>query len=236
MLGERLLIVPDYTTTGSGMTYSNPNFLPEISDAIMDDFEIAKTIHQPEKYLLLWKGFLGSQVTSSVPELAVEKMALNLKQEHFIYHLSASFPEGVRGRLGEFHSLLGRLFSLQEGEPITEEGEAEIHSLTIENFSTEATRRLSGYERVIQELFSISKKEAYARNIPILIVDVRPAWSHEYKENSGVVVDIEIKGSAEERFSLWDAICERIDQLKDSLSQEEWQFLTDEISFIVRRS
>lgn len=65
---------------------------------------------------------------------------------------------------------------------------------------------------------------------------MRPAWSHEYDEHTGIVIDVEIHATADERFLYWDAVCARFNQLEESLSPEEISFLTDEISFIVDRS
>jgi hypothetical protein len=67
-------------------------------------------------------------------------------------------------------------------------------------------------------------------------IEIRPAWSHEYDERTGIVIDIEIDAAAEERFSYWDAICERVNQLEVSLSPEEQRLLNDEISLRVSRS
>jgi hypothetical protein len=36
-----------------------------------------------------------------------------------------------------------------------------------------------------------------------------PAWSHEYDEHNGVVIDIEIKADPDKRFSYWDALSEQ---------------------------
>lgn len=103
------------------------------------------------------------------------------------------------------------------------------------DISPEAERRFKGHERVVQKALSLAEKEAQARRISLLKIEVRPAWSHEYEERTGVVIDVEIKATPEERFSYWDAVCEKLDQLEDSLPPEERRFLNDDISFVVSR-
>ena len=58
----------------------------------------------------------------------------------------------------------------------------------------------------------------------------------EYEERTGVVIDVEIKATTDERFSYWDAVCERLNELEESVPPEERCFLNDEVSFIVNRS
>lgn len=105
-----------------------------------------------------------------------------------------------------------------------------------ETISPEAKRRFHDHARVVQEVCSFAKAEAQTRRLTILKIDVRPAWSHEYDERTGIVIDVEIKASSDERFSYWDAVCEQLNQMENMLSQEDQAFLTDEISFIVSRS
>ncbi|MBI3798979.1 MAG: hypothetical protein HY268_18695 [Deltaproteobacteria bacterium] len=105
-----------------------------------------------------------------------------------------------------------------------------------ETIDPEAARRFRDHERIVYEVCSLAKEEAQARGLVLLRVDVRPAWSHEYDERTGIVIDVEIRASSDERFSYWDAVCERLNQLEDLLSPEEQRFLNDEVSFIVSRS
>jgi hypothetical protein len=108
--------------------------------------------------------------------------------------------------------------------------------VTVETIDLEATRRLRGHERIVKEVCSFAKEEAQTRGLALLHIDVRPAWSHEYDERTGVVIDAEIQATADERFSYWDAVCERLNELEDSLPPEERRFLNDEVSFVVNRS
>lgn len=115
----------------------------------------------------------------------------------------------------------------------TEEGTINLSPTIIETMAPEAVRRFSGRERIVQSICALAKQEARARGLALLHIDVRPAWSHEYDERTGVVIDVEIKATTDERFSYWDVVCERISQLEDSLSPEEQRFLQDQAFFVV---
>lgn len=99
--------------------------------------------------------------------------------------------------------------------------------------SEEAARRLRGHEKLLEKLVFVAEQEAAARGMFLLKIDVLPAWSHEYEERTGVVVQVEVRATDEQRFSLWEGISERIDSLHDTLASEEKDFLTDEISVFV---
>lgn len=103
----------------------------------------------------------------------------------------------------------------------------------IKEFFPEAARRLAGREKLVDKLISLAEQEVSARGMSSLKVTVRPAWSHEYEEHTGIVIDLGVKANAEERFSLWESVCEQMDQLQDSLPEEESRFLIDEVSLIV---
>lgn len=97
----------------------------------------------------------------------------------------------------------------------------------------EAKRRLAGHEEVTEKLLSIVEKEASGLNITLKTITVRPAWSHEYEDYTGVVIDVEVAGNNNQRFALWDAISSKLDALLDSLTPEEQSFLADNISVVV---
>ena len=120
--------------------------------------------------------------------------------------------------------------------PPAEEPSCDSFPVAVKTIDPEAARRFRGHERIVQEVCSLAKEEAQARRLTLLCIDVRPAWSHEYDERTGIVIDVEIKASSDERFSYWDAVCERLNELEESLPPEERCFLNDEISFIVNRS
>jgi len=93
-----------------------------------------------------------------------------------------------------------------------------------------------GHEKLAQTICALARKEAQAHGLALLKIDIRPAWSHESNPQTGVVIDVEVKATAAERFSYWDTVCERLHQLEASLSPEEQRFLNDDIAFIVSRS
>src|SRR5919106_947026 len=93
----------------------------------------------------------------------------------------------------------------------------------------EAQKRLHGHERLFDKLLFITRQEAAARRITLRKIEALGAWSHEYEENNGVVIHVEVQGSDDERFSVWEGISERINLLHDTLFAEEREFLTSEI-------
>jgi hypothetical protein len=99
-----------------------------------------------------------------------------------------------------------------------------------------SAQHVEQYNEVVQMVRKLAQEEADARGLTIKKIDVRPAWSHEYDTRSGVVIDVGIKSTAEERFAYWDAVCERIYQLEGALSAEARNYLINDVSFIVSRS
>ncbi len=100
--------------------------------------------------------------------------------------------------------------------------------------SVEAERRVNRYRKTAQAVYSIIEGEAKRLNLSPT-VRVRSAWSHEYEDKTGIVIDVEIKGSNEERFSLWDSISVKLDHLADTLNKEEQVFLINDVSVVVVR-
>ena len=74
----------------------------------------------------------------------------------------------------------------------------------------EAKKRLAGHEILARRLYELIEKQALHRKIPVRKIAVLPAWSHEYEERTGIVIEAEIEGTTDERFSLWDTVCEQI--------------------------
>ena len=101
--------------------------------------------------------------------------------------------------------------------------------------SPDAQERLSGYASLVGKVYSVIKSEAKRYDV-FPIVAVRPSWSHEYEDRTGVVIEVEIKGDSEKRFNLWDAISAKLDDLLDSISEDEKSFLTARLSVIVNQS
>ena len=101
--------------------------------------------------------------------------------------------------------------------------------------SPEAARRLSGHESTVHAVCALAIQQAQARGLPLLKIDVRPAWSHEYDERTGIIIDVEISAPSDERFSYWDALCERLSFLQLSLPLQEQRFLQDQVSLLVNK-
>jgi hypothetical protein len=99
----------------------------------------------------------------------------------------------------------------------------------------EATKRLAGYEKVLDKVCFLAEEEARARGLTLVRINIRPTWSHESEERTGVVIDAEVKATAEEQSRYWDAVCERLTQLEESASPEEYRFLTNDVFFVVSR-
>ena len=99
----------------------------------------------------------------------------------------------------------------------------------------EAKKRLAGHEILARRLYELIEKQASGRKIAVRKIVVLPAWSHEYAERTGIVIDAEIEGSTDQRFSLWDTVCEQINKLQKSLPEKESRFLSEDISFVVSR-
>jgi len=101
--------------------------------------------------------------------------------------------------------------------------------------SSDAQGRLSGYASLAEQVYSVIKIEAKRYDVSP-IVAVRPSWSHEYEDRTGVIIEVQIKGDSEKRFNLWEAISSRLDDILDSISEKEKSFLTDSLSVIVNQS
>jgi len=99
----------------------------------------------------------------------------------------------------------------------------------------EAKKRLAGHEILARRLYELIERQASARKIPVRKIVVLPAWSNEYEERTGIVIEAEIEGSTDQRFSLWDTVCEQIGKLQKSLPAKESRFLSKDISFVVSR-
>lgn len=116
----------------------------------------------------------------------------------------------------------------------TREGKREITNRA-DLLSPEVPERMSGHEPLVSKVCGLATEEAKKHNLSVLNVKVRSDWAHEYEETAGIVVDVKIKATNDERFSYWEAVCERIESLSASLSPEEQNFLNSHLSLAVRR-
>jgi len=99
----------------------------------------------------------------------------------------------------------------------------------------EAEDRIRGQEVILEYVESIAMKTASDLHVSIQRMIVAPAWSHEYDDRTGIVIDIDIDADNDRRFALWDAICEQLDQEQSGLSEKERRFLEDDVSVSVNR-
>lgn len=143
---------------------------------------------------------------------------------------------GYRARSITFDTLIGCINAHRQAavEPVASSA-AETASISAQ-ISTDAERRVAKHKGLVGRLVSTIVTEAKKLDIRLLKVTVTPAWSHEYEETNGVVMEAEIKGNADERFLLWDSVGERIGVLQDLVGDTERQFLTEQVSFVVTRS
>lgn len=142
-------------------------------------------------------------------------------------------PSGGRF-LGDLNQVGGwTVFAMSDRPSATEF--AKPSEKTTFQVSEDAQKRLGGYERLFYKLLFITRQEAAARHVPLLKIEGLRAWSHEYQDDDGVVIHVEVQGNDEERFSVWEGISERINLLQGNLNSEEREFLMNEVSVIVDR-
>lgn len=90
--------------------------------------------------------------------------------------------------------------------------------------SCEADGRIHGHEQLLKQVYAIIRDEARHKHIPPSHLEVLSDWSHEYDEHTGVVIYVEMQGTADERFALWDTIANRLEELEGSLPPNERDF------------
>ena len=112
-------------------------------------------------------------------------------------------------------------------------GGEELPLKTDPSISLEAKHRIKGREQLVRQVCDLAEQEARARGISLLKIQVRPLWSQESNEQTGIVINAEVKATREEGDRYWDAVCERLNQLEGSVSSEDRRFLTNEIFFVV---
>lgn len=154
----------------------------------------------------------------------------NSLQDQLFSFLTSLWAELAQGQI-DLRTLQKDLTSSPQAEERL--GTVGLAPTAIETISTDAAQRIKDHEKIVREVCSLAREEAQARGLALLRIDVRPAWSHEYEERTGIVIDVEIRASSDERFSYWDAVCERLSLLQDSLPPEEQRFLQDQAFLVV---
>ena len=102
--------------------------------------------------------------------------------------------------------------------------------------SSEADQRIRGHENLLKKVYAIIQDEARNKSTPLSHIDVLSDWSNEYDEHTGVVIYIEIQGTADDRFALWDKIADSLEELEGSLLPDEQDFLISNVSVVVNRA
>src|SRR5579864_1932855 len=106
----------------------------------------------------------------------------------------------------------------------------------IDTPGTEVGQRIAGREEILERVCELAQSQAAKQRVEVKKVGIRPAWSHEYDEKTGVVVDVDVVASNDERFSYWEALGESLAELADTLPSVDANWLQKELSLTVIRS
>jgi hypothetical protein len=96
-------------------------------------------------------------------------------------------------------------------------------------------KAFSGHLKVLLRIRESIQKEAKAYGVRIRNVDIRPSYSHEDEDNSGVLVEVWVEADSQKRFSYWETLSKRVDSLANSLPPKDRDFLNRSLSVIVSR-
>jgi hypothetical protein len=144
-------------------------------------------------------------------------------------HISAARDSDMRAG----YYLFLDFFQFSSNPPLG--GTWTIPSLAQPNMSPEARRRMLGYEHLMQRIYTLVQEEAKKQGLILYKIEVEPDWSHEYDEKTGIIVRAEIQGTSDDRFTFWDSIANRLEDLEQLLSPDECTFLTRSISVVINR-
>src|SRR5437660_208982 len=89
----------------------------------------------------------------------------------------------------------------------------------------EATLRYEHHRKLVSEICGIIGEIARERAVALERVDIRPAWSHEYEETRGIVVDIEVHSPTEQALAYWQALSEALEQRALTFDAASKEFL-----------
>jgi hypothetical protein len=98
----------------------------------------------------------------------------------------------------------------------------------------EAILRYEHHRKLVSEICKIIGEIARARAVALERVDIRPAWSHEYEETRGIVVDIEVHSPTEQALAYWQALSETLEQRALTFDAASRDFLAEHVSVMVR--
>jgi len=105
-----------------------------------------------------------------------------------------------------------------------------------DTIGAEVAKRIAGREQILRRVYELAQSEAAERGVKVKRVSIHPAWSREHVEKTGVVVDVDVVASSDERFSYWEALSESLCELADSLRPADGNWLQKELSLTVIRS
>jgi hypothetical protein len=105
-----------------------------------------------------------------------------------------------------------------------------------DTISSESAKRIAGREEIVGRLFELAEAAAREHGIEVKKVSLRPAWSHECDERTGVALDVDVIASDDARFFYWEALNERLEKLGQSLPSVDREWLDNEVSTTVMRS
>ena len=98
----------------------------------------------------------------------------------------------------------------------------------------EALLRYHHHRRLVSEICEMLGQIARERAVALERVDIRPAWSHEYEETRGMVVDIEVRSPTEEALAYWQLLSETLEQRALTFDAASRRFLEENVSVMVR--
>jgi hypothetical protein len=96
-------------------------------------------------------------------------------------------------------------------------------------------RRIAGREAIVARICQLAESTA-GHSVRVHRIMVRAEWSHEYDERTGVVVDVEVTASNQCRFSYWEELINRLDEIAASLAPVDQSWLDREVSLTVIRA
>ncbi len=117
-----------------------------------------------------------------------------------------------------------KAFGLFAGKPLPP---ALFAVQTIE-VTDDAKQRLANHEVLARKIYSVICEQLNAFQ-SIAKIRVRPSWSHEYDDETGIVIDVELKVDSELRFLLWDVISAKVSDLRN-ISDDDRAFIQNNIS------
>jgi hypothetical protein len=177
---------------------------------------------QPEK-------IISGETQSGIPKIQVTGAAKAIKEVQG--HVGPAVPVFVvYKRASRKEPLFSDLFS-DFGTSGALDSALEKLSFQALEITDDARKRLIGYEKLAERIYSLIQEQFFAFGTTGK-ARVRPAWSHEYDDSTGVVIDVNIAADDNLRFLLWDSISEKVAELPD-VSQDEKRFLHNNISLFV---